>query len=230
MCKDLTIKIAANSPSSLMKELLIFIFIMSKQIKSKERILKHGEVFTNRSEVKAMCDLVADKINDIHTTFLEPACGDGNFIEEVLTRKLLVVARNHNSTQNELNKHILLAASSIYGIEIQYDNVLSCRERMFNLVLSKYKKISKNEMSSDIKSSLKFILTKNIVHGNALTMKYEGKEEPLHFVNWSLFKNDFIMEEFMFEDLMRQEQVKGYFPKAVSNEQKDYRKLGEENV
>ena len=58
------------------------------QIKSKERVADHGEVFTNEREVNAMLDLVKDESFNVESTFLEPACGDGNFLIAILDRKL----------------------------------------------------------------------------------------------------------------------------------------------
>ena len=61
---------------------------MAKQIKSKQRVADHGEVFTDEKEVGAMCDLVIEETQRIDSRFLEPACGDGNFLIEILKRKL----------------------------------------------------------------------------------------------------------------------------------------------
>jgi type I restriction-modification system DNA methylase subunit len=61
-----------------------------KQIKSKKRVADHGEVFTNEREVNAMLDLVKTETERIESRFLEPACGDGNFLAEILRRKLYV--------------------------------------------------------------------------------------------------------------------------------------------
>lgn len=64
-----------------------------KQVKSKKRVADHGEVFTNEREVNAMLDLVKQEAERIDSRFLEPACGDGNFLVEILRRKLEVVSR-----------------------------------------------------------------------------------------------------------------------------------------
>ena len=68
---------------------------MTKQVKSKQRVADHGEVFTAEREVKAMCDLVKDETERIDSRFLEPACGDGNFLAEILTRKLEIVKKKY---------------------------------------------------------------------------------------------------------------------------------------
>lgn len=64
---------------------------MEEQIKSKERVAEHGEVFTNTREVNAMLDMVQSESERIDSRFLEPACGTGNFLAEVLRRKLVTV-------------------------------------------------------------------------------------------------------------------------------------------
>ena len=62
---------------------------MQQQIKSRQRVTEHGEVFTAEREVKAMCDLVKQETERIDSRFLEPACGTGNFLTEILARKLM---------------------------------------------------------------------------------------------------------------------------------------------
>lgn len=111
----------------------------STQTKSKERVRQHGEVFTAEREVKAMCDLVKDETERIDSRFLEPACGDGNFLAEILTRKLAVVKRKYGRSHIDYEKNAVLAASSIYGVDILLDNVIACRARMFSIWDKEYK-------------------------------------------------------------------------------------------
>lgn len=61
---------------------------MGFQVKSEERVINHGEVFTAEREVNAMLDLVKQETERIDSRFLEPACGDGNFLAAVLERKM----------------------------------------------------------------------------------------------------------------------------------------------
>ena len=67
---------------------------MRSQVKTKERVRQHGEVFTAEREVNAMLDLVKHEASNIVSTFLEPACGDGNFLAEILSRKLRVYSKS----------------------------------------------------------------------------------------------------------------------------------------
>ena len=103
---------------------------MSPQTKSKQRIRDHGEVFTAEREVKAMCDLVKDECDRIDSRFLEPACGNGNFLAEILTRKLATVKKLYKSNPYDYERYAVLAVTSIYGVEILADNAEECRKRL----------------------------------------------------------------------------------------------------
>lgn len=109
---------------------------MAKQVKSKQRVADHGEVFTAEREVKAMCDLVADECLRINSRFLEPACGDGNFLAEILTRKLSVVKSKYKKSAHDYERNAILALASIYGVDILSDNAAACRERTLKDVIT----------------------------------------------------------------------------------------------
>ena len=80
-----------------------------KQVKSKQRVADHGEVFTNEREVNAMLDLVKVESERIESRFLEPAMGDGNFLAEVLVRKLNTVDHKYKSVQFEWERYAVIA-------------------------------------------------------------------------------------------------------------------------
>ena len=101
-----------------------------KQVVSKQRVADHGEVYTGAREVNAMLDLVKQETERIDSRFLEPACGTGNFLAEILARKLGVVETRYAGSQLEWERYAVLAAGSIYGIDILADNVAACRERL----------------------------------------------------------------------------------------------------
>ena len=109
------------------------------QTKSKKRVRDHGEVFTAEREVKAMCDLVKDETQRIDSRFLEPACGDGNFLAEILKRKLAVVRKKYGKRAADYEKNAVLAVSSVYGIDILADNVQACRARLDGIWEKEYK-------------------------------------------------------------------------------------------
>lgn len=168
---------------------------MEKQIKSKKRVADHGEVFTAEREVNAMLDLVKQEAERIDSRFLEPACGSGNFLVEVLRRKLKEVRRKYRKSTFDYEKNAVLAISSIYGVDLLLDNVLDCRERLFNIWDKEYRAVCKKETSDLTREAVRFILKKNIVCGNALTMmcvdsKQQDTYEYIIFPEWSFPFND----------------------------------------
>ena len=181
-----------------------------KQIKSKERVAEHGEVFTNEREVKAMCDLVNDETQRIDSRFLEPACGDGNFLAEILDRKLAVVKKKYRRSVMDFEKNSLLAVSSLYGVDIMMDNVIACRERLFKIWDKQYKAVCKKECSEDMRDSIRFILSKNIVCGNALTLHEVDEngndtEDPILFSEWGFVTGpQLARSEYTFDEILKQ--------------------------
>ena len=105
------------------------------QIVSKQRVADHGEVYTNPREVNAMLDLVKVEAERIESRFLEPACGTGNFLVEILSRKLDVAATRYKRSKNQLHyeRDGIQSVASIYGIELLSDNVAICRDRLSTL-------------------------------------------------------------------------------------------------
>ena len=163
------------------------------QIKSKKRVAEHGEVFTNEREVKAMCDLVAQECDRIDSRFLEPACGDGNFLAEILTRKLATVKKLYKSNPYDYERYSVLAVTSVYGVDILADNVAECRERLFKLWDKEYKSVCKKAVAQETREAVKYILSKNILCGNALTLMCVDENQkdtatPIIFPEWSLMQ------------------------------------------
>ena len=161
------------------------------QTKSKKRIREHGEVFTNEREVKAMCDLVAQECDRIDSRFLEPACGNGNFLAEILSRKIATVKRLYKSNPYDYERYSVLAITSIYGVDILSDNVEECRERLFKLWDKEYKNVCKKATNDETRQAVKYILSKNVLCGNALTLMQVDENQqdldlPIIFPEWSL--------------------------------------------
>jgi hypothetical protein len=105
------------------------------QTKTRERIRDLAEVYTHEREVNAMLDLVSDMFpsaerpRDIGFTFLEPTCGAGNFLVAILDRKLAFVKfGNLYRTMSTFETAVLQALSSIYGIDIDPENVEQSRD------------------------------------------------------------------------------------------------------
>ncbi len=164
-----------------------------KQVKSKKRVADHGEVFTSEREVNAMLDLVKHETERIESRFLEPACGTGNFLVEILRRKLTIVDNRYKSNRVEWELYAVLAVTSIYGIDLLPDNVSECRERLFNIFSDRYHSIFKDECRSECLQTVRFILNRNILWGDALTLKTpDDTHRPIIFSEWSPVKDGMI--------------------------------------
>ncbi len=153
------------------------------QVKSKKRVAEHGEVFTNKREVNAMLDLVQDQCDRIDATFLEPACGDGNFLIEILNRKLDLLSK-YKRNSDLYNPKLVVAVSSLYGVELLEDNVATCRNRLYDKIEQSYPKAHKTSKEyPELMKSIKFILQKNIICCNALDYTTADKS-PIVFYEW----------------------------------------------
>lgn len=172
----------------------------TKQIKSRQRVAEHGEVFTNPREVNAMLDLVRDESFRLDSRFLEPACGDGNFLIEILRRKLSLL--KDIKTQTEWEFKSLIAVGSCYGIDILPDNAEACRERLFSEVMSQ---IGKKGSTTGYEESLRYMLKKNIVCGDALTYR-TAENKPITFCEWTPIAGNmhFSRRDFQFDFLVTQ--------------------------
>ena len=166
--------------------------IRQSRIKSKKRVAERGEVFTGEREVKAMCDLVRQETERIDSRFLEPACGDGNFLAEIVTRKLAVVKKMYKRNPYDYERYSVLAMSSVYGVDILKDNAEECRTRLFDIWDKEYASVCKKQVSEETRAAVRYILDKNILCGNALTLvcvdenQQDIPDKPIIFAEWSL--------------------------------------------
>ena len=152
---------------------------------SKKRVADHGEVYTHPREVNAMLDLVKHECENIESTFLEPACGTGNFLIEILRRKLDVVQKRYKK-QDDFEIYALIAVASLYGIELLSDNVRACRARLFAEFDAQYTAKFRKKASNTYRQVIAHLLELNIVHGDALTMR--TADAPTHPIVFSEFK------------------------------------------
>lgn len=185
-----------------------------KQVVSKQRVADHGEVFTSEREVNAMLDLVKQETERIDARFLEPACGTGNFLTEILRRKLEVVEKNYRRSQLEYERNLVLAVSSIYGIDILEDNVMTCRQRLFNMANERYTALFKKKAREACRSAVKYVLDQNIIWGDALDLRTVGAErQQIIFAEWSfplhnslVKRRDFVFAELIPDETKRRRQ------------------------
>lgn len=165
--------------------------LMEKQVVSKKRVTDYGEVYTAKREVNAMLDLVKQETENIESRFLEPACGTGNFLTEILERKLCIVESRYRKSQLEYERNAVLAVSSIYGIDKLKDNVVKCRKRLFEIFNQKYNSLYKRRAKDACRKTVEFILKRNIIQGDALTLEtVADNPQPIVFSEWSFTFND----------------------------------------
>lgn len=148
-------------------------------VKSKQRVVNHGEVFTPPWMVEAMLDLVKAESERIDARFLEPACGSGNFIGRILRRKLAAVELKYGKSDFERRHYALLALMCIYGIELLPDNVAECRENALEIFVE----YTQANDGDDLHLAAMHVLKANILHGDALTMK-SSNGQPIAFAEW----------------------------------------------
>ena len=159
------------------------------QIKSRSRVRDRAEVFTAEREVNAMLDLVADEVATITSTFLEPACGHGNFLVAILERKLATVADRY-AGHGEFAIQTLLAVASIYGIDICEENVAQARSRMFDMVVDHYwTHRNPTDRREGFDAAIGAVLTANIVVGDFLN------PDDLSFVSYERGRHNTICRE-----------------------------------
>lgn len=166
-------------------------------IKSKKRVADHGEVFTPVWMVESMLDLVKGETGRIDSRFLEPACGSGNFLVSVLQRKLAAVEIKYGQSDFEKQHYALLGLMCVYGIELLSDNILECRANLLD-IFSEYLGL---EATDDFFRAASFVLSLNLVHGDALSMK-ANDGQPITFTEWGyLGKGKFQRRDFRFDVL-----------------------------
>lgn len=182
--------------------------LMEKQVVSKKRVSDHGEVYTRKREVDAMLDLVKQETENIEARFLEPACGTGNFLVEILERKLRVVESRYGKSKLEYERYAVSAASSVYGIDIILGNVEECRQRLYDICDRAYTRLFGGSTKDGCKKAMAYIFSKNIVHGDALTLETVGeKVHPIVFSQWAFVKGSLMKRtDFAFSELVPSEQ------------------------
>ena len=170
---------------------------------SKERVAGRGEVYTSKVVVNAMLDLVRQETERIESRFLEPACGTGNFLTEIFERKLSIVGSRYGKSQLDYERNAILAVSSLYGIDILEDNVTKCRQRLFEIFDQKYTSRFKKKTKEECRKAVWFILEKNIIWGDALTLRTVGDNpQPIAFSEWSPVNGSIKRRDFAFRELI----------------------------
>lgn len=175
-----------------------------KQIISRQRVADHGEVLTGSREVSDMLDLVKDEAIRLESRFLEPACGDGNFLASILERKLQVAGSRFGRDQGQWERSSITAVSSLYGVDIIQDNALKCRSRLFGACVQAYGGLFKDKVNPDWYKTVTHLLERNIIWGDALSLMTVGDNpKPITFSEWSFVNRNMIKRrDFTFHGLL----------------------------
>ncbi len=173
------------------------------QVKSSERVRNHGEVLTARREVEAMLDLVKNESERIDSRFLEPACGDGNFLAAILERKLKTVKEKYKAKDADFEVQMLSALSSIYGIDLLKDNIELAINRMLDIAVCCYKETLNKQPDEEYQNIMRYVSEKNIQQGDSL-----NGIDKIIFTQWTLTGNYKIKrEEYSFSQLNQQAEI-----------------------
>ena len=168
-----------------------------------DRISEYGEVFTNEKEVKDMLLLVENETQRIDSKFLDPACGDGNFLKEIILQKLILLQGINKREQLSYERNLFLITANTYGIELLKDNISKCRERIFNIIFEAYSKKFRDKINPYFLSCIKFVISKNIVHGDALTNMNPSQKESIRFSEWVFITRSLVKRrEFLYKELI----------------------------
>ena len=170
---------------------------------TKDRIIKLGEVKTPEPIVKNILDLLGEL--NYKSRYFESGCGDGNFLLEILSRKIDEIFEMKETKEYVKNKYfenieikIFLAISSIYGVDIDAQNINDCRLRLENFIKNEYKKRLKSEVPDYFLNIIKNVLSKNIILGNILS-----DENNIVICEYSLLPaNRIQIREFDFNELL----------------------------
>ena len=174
-----------------------------------------------------MLDLVANECLRPDSRFLEPACGNGNFLTAILKRKLSELRRKYKNSPYDYEKQAIVAIGSLYGVDIMRDNVEECRERLFSIWNEEYTAHCKSEASEEARQAAKFIISRNIINGNALTLMCvdsEGNDisAPIVFSEWALISsNQMQRSDYTMSDLLLYNDNSEGNLFALSEEQKE---------
>lgn len=171
--------------------------VVEELVRSRQRVLDHGEVFTPTWLVEAMLDLVKQESERIDARVLEPACGSGNFLVAVLARKLATVHLRHGASEFEKRHYALFSLMCTYGIELLADNVVECRHNLAE-VFDTFLRIGNDDQWAQ---AARAVIAVNVVQGDAMTMTVPGGR-PITFPEWGyLGKGQFQRRDFRYDDL-----------------------------
>lgn len=200
--------------------------VVEQLVKSKQRVTDHGEVFTPSHIVEAMLDLVKEESERIDSRFLEPACGEGNFLKQVLLRKLATVQAKYGGNEFERRHYALLGLMCIYGIEVLADNAKICRENLAEI----FSHFINDPADQTFEKAARRVLEVNIIQADALTMQ-QPDGSYIVFPEWGyLGKGKYQRRDFQYSDLAQRSSFVGTLFESLTTDEifaakKNYRPM-----
>ena len=157
---------------------------VTKQIKSKHRVTEFGEVNTSFQTIENIIDLVGSEAMRYDSKFLDPACGDGNFLSSLLDRKLASFECKHYENTHLCEGKLMITLGSIYGIDKLKDNIVEARIRVLKRFNDAYTRLFGSEVKEHTICSAEYIVSKNIIFGDALTLENYESGNKIIFSEW----------------------------------------------
>ena len=170
--------------------------------KSRARIRNFAEVNTNNKIADSMLNLINFEVENIESKILEPACGDGVFLEKILNKRLKYISKKFKGKKTQFEINSLICISTIYGIDILEDNIFMAKKTLYENYLLTYKTLFKDEVNKNFLKSIKYIFSKNLIIGDSISLK-DNKGKNIIFSEWSILNKYYVKEtEFEFRDLV----------------------------
>lgn len=173
---------------------------------------KKNVVYTPDTLVHEMLACIQNEVERIDARVLEPACGNGNFLDIILRNKLNSVGKKYSHSRLDFEFYILRSLMSIYGVEIDIDTIVLCKERLLKTTLDFYTQFYNNEQWEKLYPLISYILDTNILCGDALSLTNPVNGEAIVFAEWSFLgsyrvkRRDFIYEQ-LINNSMNSERV-----------------------
>ena len=175
---------------------------VTKQIKSKHRVTEFGEVNTSFQTIEDIINLVGNEAMRYDSKILDPACGDGNFLLALLEKKLASFEGKLYKNTTLCEGKLMITLGSIYGIDKLKDNIVEARTRILTLFIDAYAKLFDREVEKPTIRTAEYIVSKNIIFGDALTLEnYESGNEII-FSEWFLSNMQISKVDHRIQDLL----------------------------
>lgn len=183
-------------------------------------------VYTSDALVSNMLSCVQDEIERIDARVLEPACGNGNFLDAILKKKLNSVVKKYSHSRIDFEFYILRSLMSLYGVEIDDDTVKVCQRRLVYTTKDFYCQEYDDQKWKNLLPIIEYVVGTNILCGDALSLTNPNDGKPIVFAEWSFLgayrvkRRDFVYEHLInlandAERVVSDRNIEGFIPKPT---------------